>query len=316
MEAVEFDRVLDELQTDPDAGIARQREAHEAIIENLLHAGGREDRHHHIDENKFGLMRRGGGFGGVIVAHQRQHAAIARGAGEIDMAQRVAGAIDSRPLAVPDGEDAVIFAFAAHLRLLRAPYGGGGEVLVEARHEEYVALVEERLGAMQLRVHAAERRAAIAGDEARRAKAGATVHLLLHEQKPHDRLCAVEQHMSLGEIETVGEGDVAEGGAGFRGAGDFIRHSYLLLARREALARREPRSRRAARRHRLGEGRGPALHMKRSRSKAHARGASEGHIADLRVGGKTPVLLIRENPYSVRGRCGRVPPGLSLRRRA
>jgi hypothetical protein len=78
-------------------------------------------------------MRVGRGFGGVVVAHQRQHAAVLRRAGEVGVAEHVAGAVDARSLAVPDGEDAVMLALAEQFRLLRAPAGGRGEFLVEAR---------------------------------------------------------------------------------------------------------------------------------------------------------------------------------------
>ena len=77
-------------------------------------------------------------FGGVVVAHQREHAAMPRGAGEIGVAERVAGAVDARPLAVPHAEHAIEPAFAAQLRLLRAPERGRGEVLVDAGLEEDV----------------------------------------------------------------------------------------------------------------------------------------------------------------------------------
>ena len=40
-------------------------------------------------------------------------------AGKIGVTERVARAINARPLAVPDGEDAIVFALAAHFRLLR-----------------------------------------------------------------------------------------------------------------------------------------------------------------------------------------------------
>ena len=81
---------------------------------------------------EFGLMRGGGGFRGVVVAHQREHAAVLRGAGEIGVAEHVAGAVDARALAVPHAEHAVELALAAQLGLLRAPERGGGELLVEA----------------------------------------------------------------------------------------------------------------------------------------------------------------------------------------
>ena len=77
-------------------------------------------------------------FGGVVVAHQGEHAAVARGAGEIGMAEHIAGAIDAGAFAIPEGENAVVAAFAAHFGLLRAPDRGRREILVEARLEDDV----------------------------------------------------------------------------------------------------------------------------------------------------------------------------------
>jgi hypothetical protein len=67
----------------------------------------------------------------VVVAHQGQHAAMRRGAGQVGVAEHVAGPVDARPLAVPDAEHAVVLAFAAQFGLLRAPAGCRGQFLVE-----------------------------------------------------------------------------------------------------------------------------------------------------------------------------------------
>ena len=77
------------------------------------------------------------------------------------MAEYVAAAVDARTLAVPEREDAVVLAFPAHLGLLRSPYGGRGEILVEARLKQYTGRVERVLGAQKRQVETAERRAAI-----------------------------------------------------------------------------------------------------------------------------------------------------------
>ena len=45
----------------------------------------------------------------MVVAGQHQHAAMGRGAGGVAVLQRIAAAVDPRPLAVPDREHAVIF---------------------------------------------------------------------------------------------------------------------------------------------------------------------------------------------------------------
>ena len=131
-------RLVHALERDPGAGEARHRPAVEAVVDDLLHARRIEDRDHQVDEVEFGLVRGGGGFRRVVVAHQRQHAAVLRGAGEIGVAEHVAAAVDAGALAVPHAEHAVVLALAAQLGLLRAPDRGGGELLVDAGLEHDV----------------------------------------------------------------------------------------------------------------------------------------------------------------------------------
>ena len=130
----------------------------------------------------FRLVRGGGRFRRVVIAHQREHAAVFGGAREIGVAEHVPGAVDTRPLAVPEAEHAIELAFAAQLRLLRAPQRSGGDVLVEAGLEADVVPVEKILRADELQVEGAERRAAIAGDITCGVDAGAAVALLLHQR--------------------------------------------------------------------------------------------------------------------------------------
>ena len=205
-----FYRLVHGLERDPGAGEARHRPAVEAVIEHLLHAGGVEDRNHHVDEVIFGLVRGGRGFGGVVVAHQRQYAAAFGGAGEVGVAEHVAGAVDAGALAVPHAEDAVVFALAAQFRLLRAPYRGGGEVLVDAALEADVAFFEERFGAEELAVEPAQRGAAIAGDEARGIEPVAAVELFLHQAEADQGLEAGHEYAALAEVVFVVELDVAQ----------------------------------------------------------------------------------------------------------
>ncbi len=205
-----LDRLVHRLHRHPGAAKARHRPAVEPVVENLLHARRMQDRDHHVDEVIFGLVRGGGGFRGVVVAHQRQHAAVLRRAGEIGVAKHVAGAVDARALAVPEPEHAVELALAAQFGLLRAPQRGRGDVLVDAGLELDVVLVERTLRADELLVEGAERRAAIAGDVACGVDAGAAVALLLHEAEPHDRLEAGDEDPALGEIVFVVERDVIE----------------------------------------------------------------------------------------------------------
>ncbi len=102
----------------------------------------------------------------MIVAAEREDAAVAGGAGGVGLLQHVARAVDAGRLAVPHAEDAVVVdALAVKADLLRAPDGGGAELLVHPGLEVDVEGIEPRGVAFELLVDAAQRRAAIAGNE-------------------------------------------------------------------------------------------------------------------------------------------------------
>ena len=141
----------------------------------------------------------------MIVAHQGEYAAMPGGTGHVGVAKDVARAIDTRAFAVPHTEDAIEFALATQLGLLRAPNGGGGQFLVEAGLEFYIGGGEEALRPHHLLVEAPERRAAIAGDESAGVEAGAAVALPLHQESADQRMIARDQHSGLAEIVFVVE---------------------------------------------------------------------------------------------------------------
>ena len=113
-----LDIVLHALDADPHAGKARQPETQDAVIENLLHARGIEDRHHVVEEGELRLMCAGRTLAGMIVTHQCEHTAVLGGAGMVGVTEDVARAVDAGALAVPDAEHAVVLAFPAQFRLL------------------------------------------------------------------------------------------------------------------------------------------------------------------------------------------------------
>ena len=155
----------DAFEADPQPGMARGGDPVQAEIEELLHPGGVKHRDHRVDHRVIALMRQGGGLGAVIVSQQHENAAVARRAGAVGVTDGVAAAVDAGALAVPDADDAVVLRGAEHAELLRAPDGGGGEVLVDARLEVNVVTGEEGPRLPQRAVVGAEGRAAIAGDE-------------------------------------------------------------------------------------------------------------------------------------------------------
>ncbi|MET4760410.1 hypothetical protein ABH970_000782 [Bradyrhizobium ottawaense] len=111
----------------------------------------------------------------MVVAGKAQHAAVLGGACGIAVTEHVAAAIDAGALAVPDADHPVVFRAGREVKLLRAPDGGGRQILVHAGLELDVVLFEMLAGGKQLLVVAAERRAAITGDEARGVEAAGAV---------------------------------------------------------------------------------------------------------------------------------------------
>ena len=146
----------------------------------------------------------------MVVAHQGDDAAVLRRPGEVGVAEHVAGAVDARPLAVPDAEHAIELALATQFGLLRSPQCGRGQFLVETRLEGDIGRGQLLRRAHELLVEAAERRAAIAGDEAAGMKPGAAVALVLHQAEADDRLITGDEDPLPAQVVFVGETDRAQ----------------------------------------------------------------------------------------------------------
>src|ERR1700730_9217789 len=110
-------------------------------------------------------MRQSRRFAGVVVAGKEKHPAMPRRTGGVAVLQGVATAIDPGSLAVPQGEDAVIFGPGEQTDLLTAPDRGRAELLVDRRLKAYVIALEKPSGAPQALVETPQRRAAITGYE-------------------------------------------------------------------------------------------------------------------------------------------------------
>ncbi len=180
----------------------------------------------------------------MVVAHQGEHAAMFRRTGEVDVAEHIAAAIDAGALAVPKRENAVKAAFAAHFRLLRAPDGRRGQILVETGLKQDVVGVEDVFGAYEIMIEAAERRTGIAGDEPRRIQSRAPVKRLLHEKEPRHGLRAGNIDPLFGEVILIGEGDIGQRAeCAVERAFHHVRHCFLSCRRSRRLCCRSTASR-------------------------------------------------------------------------
>jgi hypothetical protein len=197
-----LDHFLDRLHRRPHAREAAHRERVQAHVEDVLHRRREEHRHAAGLEDVVALVRRGGALGDVVVAGDRDHAAVRRGAGHVGVLEHVGGAVDARALAVPEAEHAVeLVGLRIERELLRAPHRGGAELLVDARLEHDVLRGEVLLGAPQRLVVAAQRRAAVAADEAGGVQAGQRVARALQHRQAHQRLHAA--HEGAARLERV-----------------------------------------------------------------------------------------------------------------
>ena len=101
------------------------------------------------------------------------------------MLERVSGAIQSRILCVPETEHAVDLGAADHPDLLATLHHGGSKLFVQTGFELYLLRRQLGLSAPQLEVDAAQRRAAIAGDEAGGVQPAVLVAPALLNQQTH-----------------------------------------------------------------------------------------------------------------------------------
>ena len=181
------------LQRDPQAGVARQRITGEAEIYNVLHRTGIQHGHENVLEQELGLVRIGGGMCAVVVARNRQHAAVPRRARHVRAMQRIAGAIDARPLRIPKPEGPIDMCAGECVELLRSHQHGGGQVLVDPRLEMDVMRRQQFGAAPEFLVQPAQGRAAVARHQRAGVQAGCAIQARLFQQQSHQGLDAGQQ---------------------------------------------------------------------------------------------------------------------------
>src|SRR3546814_11605728 len=82
----------------------------------------------------------------MVVTRHDQHTAIGMSPCEIAMLERVAGTINPRSLAVPDGKYAILISLRYRRQHLGAPHRGRGKIFVHAGLEQDVLAFQPFLG--------------------------------------------------------------------------------------------------------------------------------------------------------------------------
>jgi hypothetical protein len=163
-----FDGFSNRLEPDPAPSESRHRPAQQAHVENVLHTGRIQHRHHRGDEFQLRAMRQGGTATGVVIGRQGQHATKTRSACGVAVLEHVTAAIHTRPLAVPHREHAVVPGAFKQVGLLTAPDHGGAQIFVDAGREMNGRRRQVLARLPQLQIKPTERTTAIAGNETRR----------------------------------------------------------------------------------------------------------------------------------------------------
>src|SRR5689334_2536389 len=133
-------------------------------------------------------MRQCRRFAGVVVTGEEEHPTMRRRPGGVAMLQDVATAVDAGSLAVPQGEDAVVFRPREQHDLLASPDRRRAELLVDRRLELYVVALEKSPRAPQALIEPAQRRTPIARDKTGGVETRRGVALSLHHRQTHQRL--------------------------------------------------------------------------------------------------------------------------------
>ena len=175
------------------------------VVEDLLGVAGIQKRDAQVVEAEIALVGDGGTLAIMVVAGQHQRGAVVAGSGQIGVAKSVAAAVHARALAIPDAHHAVDVGFPGGPQDLGAEDGGGRQVFIQAGAKVNPVLFEELLGAGELKIVAAERRAFIAGDEPSGVEAGAAVAAHLVDRQPHQSLNSGEVDAAALDRVLVGE---------------------------------------------------------------------------------------------------------------
>ena len=212
--------LLDGFHARPHARKAAHGKRMQAQIQDFLHAGRKEHRKAAGLEDVVALVRGGGAFADVVVTGHRDHAAPGRGARHVGVLEHVAATVHARPLAIPDAEHAVelVGAGRGKAQLLRAPQGGGGQLLVHTGLEHDVLCLQVRAGFLQRLVVPAQWGAPVAADEASGVFAQQRVALALQHGQLDQGLHPAHEGPAMVQAVFVIQCD------GFQGLADVLGH--------------------------------------------------------------------------------------------
>ena len=139
----------------------------------------------------------------------------------IQVLEHIARTIDAWALGVPEREDTIVLRLTQQMHLLRAPYGGGGQIFIHPRLETDVVRRQRIAGLPECLIQPAQRRAAIARHKARRVEPSSAITQALHHHQADQRVDTAQEHAPRVRCEFVLcrdelHANLAKGGAGIK----------------------------------------------------------------------------------------------------
>ncbi len=129
------------------------------------------------------------------------------------MLEDIAATVYTRPLAIPEGEHAIVLAMREQVDLLTAPDGGGGQLFVDPGLKMDGVLLQVVLGVPKALVQIAQRRTAVTGNETGGVQALRLVTLLLQHRQAGQGLCAGQVQIAGGKAVFIIQTNISQGHA-------------------------------------------------------------------------------------------------------
>ena len=167
-------------------------------VQNVLNAGGEKHGQAAGLENVIALVGRGRALGDMVIACNRNDAAVLSGASHIGVLEHIRAAVYPGAFAVPNAKHTIkFFGFWIQVKLLRAPNRRSTQLFIHAGLKHNIVGCQVFFGSPQSLVIAAQRGASVTTDKPRRVQTRSRIARALQHWQANQRLHATHESASL-----------------------------------------------------------------------------------------------------------------------
>ena len=188
-------------------------------VDGFLHIARAQHRNAQVDQGDVAAGGQGAALRARVFTHQCHGTAAGRSAGHHGVAQGIAGPVETRPLAIPEPDHAIVLGRAQARTQLRAHHGRGSKLFVQAGLEHIAVPIGlgQRCSHGEITVETGQRAARVAGHVRGGIPPVAAIDAQLFEGKASQCLRAAQEHPA--RVETVAIVDAVARGGCCRGLG-------------------------------------------------------------------------------------------------